>query len=54
MKSITQDQPLKQSMKRAHKVRRFRRGNEEHGARAYLGRRRKPWRTPNNHHGSPA
>lgn len=38
--------PLTESMKRAHKVRRFRRGNEEHDGRAYLARRQKPWRNP--------
>ena len=37
-----------QSMKRAHKVRKFRRSNEEHGARAYLARKAKPWRQANN------
>ena len=40
-----EDLPSTQSMKRAHKVRRFRRGNAEHG-RAYLGHKQKPWKTP--------
>lgn len=40
------DLPVRQSMKRAHRVRRFRRSNEEHGARGYLGTRRKPWKNP--------
>ncbi len=35
--------PHQQSMKAAHSVRRFRRGNAEHG-RAYFGRKQKPWR----------
>jgi hypothetical protein len=39
--------PVSQSMKGGHKVRRFRRGNAERG-RAYLGRKHKPWKTPNN------
>lgn len=39
--------PQHQSMKRAHRIRRFRRGNEEHGAKGYLGRRSKPWKNPN-------
>ena len=38
--------PTSQSMKRAHKVRRFRRGNAEHG-RMYLGNKQKPWKTHN-------
>jgi len=36
--------PHQQPMKRAHKVRKFRRGNAEHG-RAYLGNKPKPWKT---------
>ena len=35
--------PLRESMKRSHRVRRFRRGNAEHG-RAYLGHKQKPWK----------
>lgn len=35
-------------MKRAHRVRRFRRSNAEHGkAQAYLGRKQKPWKNHN-------
>ena len=40
--------PRQQSMKRAHRVRRFRRSNEEHGARGYLGNRNKPWKINTN------
>lgn len=36
-------QPVHQSMKRAHKIRKFRRGNAE-GGRAYLGHKQKPWK----------
>jgi hypothetical protein len=36
-------QPTRQSMREAHKVRRFRPGNIEHG-RKYLGHKQKPWR----------
>lgn len=43
---VHDDLPRQQSMKRAHRVRRFRRGNDEHTGRAYLGRRQKPWKTP--------
>lgn len=40
--------PVRQSMKAGHKVRRFRRGNAEHG-KAYLGHKQKPWKSgPNN------
>lgn len=42
MKS-TETLPTQEPMKRAHRVRRFRRGNAEHG-RAYLGHKQKPWR----------
>lgn len=37
--------PSRETMKRAHKVRKFRRGNAEHG-RAYLGHKQKPWKKP--------
>jgi hypothetical protein len=43
VKTKTDDLPQRQSMKAAHKVRRFRRGNIEHN-RAYLGRKQKPWK----------
>lgn len=36
--------PRQQSMKSAHRIRRFRRSNDEHNGRAYLGRRSKPWK----------
>lgn len=36
--------PVRQSMKGAHRVRKFRRGNAEHG-RAYLGHKQKPWKS---------
>lgn len=39
--------PTQQPMKRAHKVRRFRRSNDEHGARKYLGHKQKPWANHN-------
>lgn len=39
--------PHQQPMKRAHKVRKFRRGNEEHSARKYLGSKQKPWASHN-------
>lgn len=42
----TETLPTSQSMKRAYKVRRFRRGNTGHG-RAYLGNKQKPWKTNN-------
>lgn len=35
--------PQRESMKRQHKVRRYRRGNAEH-SRAYLGTKQKPWK----------
>jgi hypothetical protein len=35
--------PARQSMRKAHRVRKFRRGNAEHG-RAYLGTKPKPWK----------
>jgi hypothetical protein len=35
--------PQRQGMKTEHKVRRFRRGNAEHG-KAYLGHKQKPWK----------
>lgn len=34
-----------QSMRAGHKVRKFRRGNDPHGGRAYLGRKQKPWKS---------
>lgn len=37
--------PTRESMKARHKIRRFRRGNAEHG-RAYLANRAKPWKNP--------
>ncbi len=46
MKIKVENQPSQQSMKQAHKVRRFRRGNAEHG-RAYLGHKQKPWTSHN-------
>lgn len=42
-----EDLPTRQPMKAAHKVRRFRRSNEEHNARKYLGTKQKPWATHN-------
>ena len=36
--------PRQQSMKGAHRVRRFRRSNLEHNGRSYLGRRNRPWK----------
>lgn len=38
--------PTQQAMKRPHRIRKFRRGNDEHGGRAYLGRRTKAWKNP--------
>lgn len=38
-----ESQPHHQSMREAHKVRRFRPGNVEHG-RKYLGVKQKPWK----------
>jgi hypothetical protein len=35
--------PSRQTMRGAHKVRRFRRGNAEHG-KAYFGHKQKPWK----------
>ena len=43
MKSTIEDEPTRQAMCRGYRVRRFRRGNAEHG-RAYLGRKQKPWK----------
>ena len=43
MKRNHEDLPQVQAMKKGHKVRRFRRGNAEHG-RAYLGHKQKPWK----------
>lgn len=33
-----------QSMRAGHKVRKFRRGNAEHGERRYIGNKQKPWK----------
>lgn len=44
MRSNADALPHRQAMKDAHKVRRFRRGNDEHNGRAYLGNKRKPWK----------
>lgn len=42
----TDSLPFQQPMKRAHKVRKFRRGNDEHNGRRYLALRAKPWKNP--------
>lgn len=39
------DLPVRQPMRQAHKVRKFRRSNMEHG-RSYLARKHKPWKNP--------
>lgn len=38
------NQPSGESMRARHKVRRLRRGNEEHGGRRYLANKPKPWK----------
>jgi hypothetical protein len=48
MRNHDDDLPIHQAMKRAHRIRRFRRSNEEHShARSYLAHKQKPWKNHN-------
>lgn len=43
MRQRVEHLPVHQSMRGAHRVRRFRRSNSPHG-RGYLGHKQKPWK----------